>query len=120
MALMTFKNNLKFSLTTSLVNLRNEVETIHEDFETKMKDITDSEWKKMFSDTQTILKDSIKKGGDSLSDYRNAFGEKGQFQNFHKAYRQTGKPCPKKNCAGIIQRTVIGGRSTHYCNVHQT
>ena len=42
MALMTFKNNLKFSLTTSLVNLRNEVETIHEDFETKMKDITDS------------------------------------------------------------------------------
>jgi len=58
-------------------------------------------------------------GGDSLSDYRNVFGEKGNFQNFHKVYGKKGKRCPKKDCGGIIQRTVIGGRSSHYCNKHQ-
>jgi formamidopyrimidine-DNA glycosylase len=84
-----------------------------------IKDISDSEWKKIYLHTLKILMDSISKGGDSLSDYRNAFGEKGDFQNFHKAYRQTGKSCSKKGCAGIIQRAVIGGRSSHYCNKHQ-
>lgn len=83
------------------------------------KTINDSEWKEMFAHTKKILNDSISKGGDSLSDYRNAFGEKGHFQNFHKAYRQTGKPCPKRECTGIITRVVMGGRGTHYCNKHQ-
>lgn len=83
------------------------------------KEIKDSEWRSILNNMKKILQDSISKGGDSLSDYRNAFGEKGKFQEFHKAYRQTGKTCLKKGCAGIIQRTVISGRSTHYCNQHQ-
>lgn len=81
--------------------------------------IADTEWKSLFKHTQAILLDSISKGGDSLSDYRNAFGEKGGYQDFHKAYRQTNQKCPKKGCAGIIERIVVGGRSTHFCPLHQ-
>jgi formamidopyrimidine-DNA glycosylase len=73
----------------------------------------------MLKNTKKILKKSIKLGGDSMSDYRNAFGEKGRFQNFHKVYRKTGKKCPKPNCGGIKKRIVVKGRSAHFCPAHQ-
>jgi formamidopyrimidine-DNA glycosylase len=75
--------------------------------------------KKMHSASKKILAKSIKLGGDSMSDYINAFGEKGGFQNCHQAYRQKGKRCKKKDCRGIIERMVIGGRSSHFCPIHQ-
>src|SRR3990167_5848236 len=73
----------------------------------------------IFGVAQKILRFSIKHGGDSKSDYRNAFGEKGRFQNFHKAYGKKDQKCQKKNCLGIIQRTMIRGRSAHFCPKHQ-
>lgn len=66
-----------------------------------------------------ILKQSIKMGGDSMSDYRNLYGEKGNFQNAHKVYRRTKEKCLKKGCIGIIMRKIIGGRSSHFCDTHQ-
>jgi formamidopyrimidine-DNA glycosylase len=73
----------------------------------------------IFKSMQKILKFSIKHGGDSKSDYRNAFGGKGSFQNFHKAYGRKGQKCPKPNCPGTIQRIVVRGRSTYFCPKHQ-
>ena len=73
----------------------------------------------MFANTKKILKKSIRHGGDSMSDYRNAFGEKGGFQNFHKAYRKTGQKCLKSKCRGIIKRLMVKGRSAHFCPAHQ-
>lgn len=73
----------------------------------------------IFKTMQKILKLSIKKGGDSKSDYRNAFGEKGNFQNFHKVYGRKGEKCQKTNCSGIIERIVVKGRSAHFCPKHQ-
>lgn len=73
----------------------------------------------IFKTMKKILKFSISKGGDSKSDYRNALGEKGGFQNFHKAYGRKGEKCLKRGCRGIIERTVIKGRSAHFCAKHQ-
>lgn len=81
--------------------------------------IPDVLFKKMFKATQTILSKGINFGGDSTSDYRNIYGEPGAFQHTHHAYRQTGKPCAKKGCTGKIVRKIIGGRSGHFCPVHQ-
>lgn len=67
----------------------------------------------------SILKKGIDLGGDSMSDYRNIYGERGQFQNKHNAYRRTNEACSKKNCIGKIERKVINGRSSHYCPIHQ-
>src|SRR3989344_7690330 len=75
--------------------------------------------KETYDFMKEILKFSIKHGGDSKSDYRNALGEKGGFQNFHKAYGNKNKKCPKKGCRGIIQRIVVKGRSSHFCPLHQ-
>jgi formamidopyrimidine-DNA glycosylase len=87
--------------------------------ERKTVSLTENELKKMWVAIQQILTISIKMGGDSMSDYRNIYGERGQFQNAHKVYRRTKERCLKKGCGGIIERKVIGGRSAHFCNTHQ-
>jgi len=73
----------------------------------------------IFKAMQKILRFSIRYGGDSKSDYRNVRGEKGKFQNFHKAYGRKGEKCQKSGCSGIIHRMVIRGRSAHFCPKHQ-
>ncbi len=73
----------------------------------------------LYLEMKRVLKSGISFGGDSMSDYRNIFGEKGKFQEKHNAYRRTGKMCSKKECSGIIKRKMIGGRSSHFCPTHQ-
>jgi len=87
--------------------------------EEKVINISSEKFKKILSSTKEILKKSIAHGGDSMSDYRNIYGEKGNFQNLHKAYRQTGKKCSKQKCSGTITKIKVGGRSAHFCNKHQ-
>jgi formamidopyrimidine-DNA glycosylase len=87
--------------------------------ERRASSLSDSEIKKIWLVIPKILNESIKMGGDSMSDYRNIYGEKGNFQNAHKVYRRTKQKCLKKGCGGIIQRKVIGGRSSHFCDTHQ-
>ncbi len=81
--------------------------------------IPDSNLKKAFEAMREILESSIKTGGDSMSDFRRIDGTKGGFQNFHKAYRKTNDRCSKRNCLGVIKKMKIGGRSAHFCNLHQ-
>ncbi|MDP2642104.1 MAG: DNA-formamidopyrimidine glycosylase [bacterium] len=81
--------------------------------------IPDKNLKLMFEAMKETLKKGIDFGGDSMSDYRNIKGERGKFQDYHEAYRRTGKPCTKKGCGGVITRTVVGARSAHFCPVHQ-
>ncbi len=87
--------------------------------ERKPQTLSGVEMKSMWMAVKKILSASIKMGGDSMSDYRNVYGEKGSFQNTHKAYRRTEEKCLKRRCLGTIQRKVIGGRSAHFCNIHQ-
>ena len=74
--------------------------------------------KKMHVASIKILKKGIDFGGDSDSDYRNIHGERGAFQNKHHAYRHTGEKCSRRD-GGTIERKMIGGRSGHFCPVHQ-
>jgi len=65
-----------------------------------------------------ILKEAIKARGSSYSDYRDPAGKEGGYQKKFKAYQQTGKPCQKRD-GGIIQKIKVGGRSGHFCPIHQ-
>jgi formamidopyrimidine-DNA glycosylase len=85
----------------------------------KVSDIPERNLKEMFKAMKEVLQRGIDFGGDSMSDYRNIKGEKGEFQEHHRAYRRTGKPCGKKGCPGKIERKVVGTRSAHFCPVHQ-
>lgn len=75
--------------------------------------------KKMFVAMKHILAKGIDFGGDSTSDYRNIYGERGTFHHHHRVYRETGKPCPKHGCVGTISKITVGGRSAHFCDTHQ-
>jgi formamidopyrimidine-DNA glycosylase len=89
--------------------------------------IPETNLKRMYRAMREVLTKGIALGGDSMSDYRNIRGERGKFQEHHRAYRRTGKPCAKRgsrqskeSCQGTIARAVLGARSAHFCPVHQT
>ncbi len=88
--------------------------------ERMVSSLSNIEHEKIYTAMLFILKKSIKMGGDSMSDYRNIYGQKGSFQLAHKAYRRTGEKCERPKCSGTIRRKIVGGRSTHFCDIHQT
>lgn len=81
--------------------------------------IPDATLKLMFTAAKETLRKGIRFGGDSTSDYRNIRGEHGQFQAKHNAYQRHKTRCTKPRCPGILERMTIGGRSAHFCPVHQ-
>jgi len=60
-----------------------------------------------------VLKQGIKYRGSSISDYTDASGSTGSFQNHHKVYGKVGQKCA--DCGDVIVRIRVGGRSTHFC-----
>lgn len=84
-----------------------------------VQNIPDKLLKKLFVDAKKVLTDGIDFGGDSMSDYRNIDGERGKYQEQHRAYRKTGTSCVKPGCNGVILRKIVNTRSAHFCSVHQ-
>jgi formamidopyrimidine-DNA glycosylase len=75
--------------------------------------ITTAQFELLHKSVQRVLKEAIKLGGSSISDYVDVNGEEGFFQLRHRVYGREGQPCPV--CKTPIKRTVIVGRSSHYC-----
>lgn len=63
--------------------------------------------------TREVLLRGIEYRGASFRDYVDGQGNEGQQHMYVKVFRRTGKPC--YTCGSEIQRTVVGGRATHYC-----
>jgi formamidopyrimidine-DNA glycosylase len=75
------------------------------------------EWSALLKSMKTILKKAVSSRGTSVSDWRDLFGEKGDYQNFLKVYKQEGKNCIR--CGNIIKRMKQNGRSTFVCSCCQ-
>lgn len=60
-----------------------------------------------------VLNKGIKYGGASDSDYLDAYGLKGSYQDHFLIYQKHGQKCIK--CGTVIQRVKIGGRGTFFC-----
>jgi len=80
--------------------------------------LTQEEMKSIFTSTKKILKKAIEARGTSDSDYRDPSGNKGGYQKMLYVYGLEGEKCQKKD-GGVIARLKIGGRSAHFCPVHQ-
>jgi len=59
------------------------------------------------------LEEAIAAGGSSISDYVDATGNRGSFQDAHLVYGRAGQPCP--TCQTPITRIVVAQRGTHLC-----
>lgn len=60
-----------------------------------------------------ILALAVEQRGSSISNYVDADGACGNYQQQHQAYGRTGEPCSR--CGKTIRRVVLGQRGTHYC-----
>jgi formamidopyrimidine-DNA glycosylase len=62
---------------------------------------------------RSVLRQAIANRGSSFTDYVGADGEPGANAERLAVYRRTGEPCLR--CGTVIQRIVVGQRSTHFC-----
>jgi formamidopyrimidine-DNA glycosylase len=66
---------------------------------------------------QKILQKAIEMRGSSISDFVDADGFAGDYQQHHKVYGRDGKKCFR--CGATIRWIVVAGRSSHFCPVCQ-
>ena len=74
------------------------------------------EIKNLVLNIKKVLKFSISKGGSSIKDFKNTFGESGSFQQFFQVYTHENNNCSRNSCTGKIKKIFISNRSTFYCN----
>lgn len=60
-----------------------------------------------------VLQRAIALRGSSISDYRDADGQLGEYQQHHRAYGREEKPCYR--CRALIRRAIVAGRSSFFC-----
>ena len=71
------------------------------------------ECRRIVAASHLVLAEAIRRGGSSISDYRDGLGREGWFQLDHCVYDRAGEPCP--GCRTPIRARVLVGRSTFYC-----
>ena len=81
----------------------------------KIKNLLDSEIKKIIKFTKIILSRAITLGGSSIKDFSSTNGKKGLFQQHFSVYGREGEKCSKKNCNNNIIKIVIANRASFYC-----
>ncbi len=60
-----------------------------------------------------VLQHAIEDRGSSISNFVDAEGQPGEYQQRHRAYGREGQPCFR--CGTKIKREVIAGRSSFFC-----
>ena len=75
--------------------------------------LTADEMRLLHKGLKQVLREAIRLGGSSISDYVDSEGQKGFFQLKHRVYGREGEPCLV--CRTPIKRIMITGRSSHYC-----
>jgi formamidopyrimidine-DNA glycosylase len=78
-------------------------------------DLSSQEIRRLYRAMTETLHDAIKHRGSSLSDqqYRDLFGEVGDYSSQHNVYDREGQPC--RRCRSPIVRIKLGGRSHFLC-----
>ncbi|MGP8007107.1 MAG: bifunctional DNA-formamidopyrimidine glycosylase/DNA-(apurinic or apyrimidinic site) lyase [Acidimicrobiales bacterium] len=77
--------------------------------------LSSQEVRRLYRSMVETLAEAVKRRGSSLADeqYRDLFGEVGEYQGQHQAYDREGQAC--RRCRSTIIRVKSGGRSTYLC-----
>lgn len=75
--------------------------------------ITKQEVAKLYREINRIIALAIKHRGTTFYSFVDCEGEKGSFVHLLKVYDRTGEKC--KKCGGLVAKTRVAGRGTHYC-----
>jgi len=77
--------------------------------------LSSQEVRRLYRSMVETLAEAVKRRGSSMADeqYRDLFGEEGDYQDQHQAYDREGQAC--RRCRSTIVRVRSGGRSTFFC-----
>ncbi|MEH7458691.1 DNA-formamidopyrimidine glycosylase [Bacillus sp. JJ1127] len=81
--------------------------------EREASSLTKAEIEKIYEATVITLREAVERGGSTIRTYINSQGQIGSFQELLNVYGRKGEPCV--TCGTVIEKTVVGGRGTHYC-----
>lgn len=69
---------------------------------------------RLYHSIRQVLQEGLAHLGSSIDgSYRRPDESPGQHQEYFRVFRRSGEPCVR--CGTPIARTVLGGRSTHFC-----
>ena len=71
------------------------------------------ELRTLYREMQRVLREAIRFRGSSISDFVDAEGQRGTFQQRHRAYGREGKKCAR--CRSAIHHDIVAGRSSFFC-----
>ncbi|MCL5783826.1 MAG: bifunctional DNA-formamidopyrimidine glycosylase/DNA-(apurinic or apyrimidinic site) lyase [Patescibacteria group bacterium] len=80
---------------------------------TKVKGLTDEQYKKLYKGIIEALETGIKYKGSTRAHFVDAEGNKGYFLDYAYCYGRDGQKC--KICGTKIQKIQLGGRGTYFC-----
>ena len=66
---------------------------------------------------QAVLREAIDAGGSSFRDYRDAYGQPGQFQERFSVYGRKNQPCER--CGTSLDTEKVAGRTSTFCRICQ-
>src|SRR5262249_51670285 len=75
--------------------------------------LTPTELGSLRKELRNILLKAIELRGSSISDFVDAGGVPGDYQQHHKVYGRAGQACLR--CGAKIKRILVAGRSSHFC-----
>lgn len=80
----------------------------------KVEDLTRTEIDGLWKEIIRIMRLAIESGGSTMKDYVRADGTRGDYlDKFAQVFRREGRVCGR--CGGVILKTKVAGRGTHYC-----
>ena len=84
-------------------------------YDRQSNSLSSQEVRRLYRAMVETLAEAVKRRGSSLADeqYRDLFGEIGDYQDQHQAYDREGQAC--RRCRSTIVRVKSGGRSTFFC-----
>lgn len=79
----------------------------------KAKELSAAEWRRILKAGPAILSQAVMCRGTTVSDWRDLFGNPGEYQHHLKVYAKSGARCPR--CGQSISRVKLDGRGTYLC-----
>ncbi|MEI4799987.1 DNA-formamidopyrimidine glycosylase [Bacillus sp. NPDC077411] len=81
--------------------------------EREASSLTQEEFETLYKEIVATLSEAVERGGSTIRTYVNSQGKVGSFQERLYVYGRKGEPC--ETCGTLLEKTVVGGRGTHYC-----
>jgi formamidopyrimidine-DNA glycosylase len=79
----------------------------------RANELTPAEVGRLNRAIKLTLRRAIRHRGSTLRDFVDAENSPGGYRLRHRVYDREGEPC--RRCKGVIERVVLGGRSTCFC-----